>query len=163
MALIQEEGETLRAFNASFNKLALEIKDLQPDVVAEALKSSIRDKKPHQNLTNMLNKCKRHAATNDVVDAATKREKGAKAPDKKRTKQSDKFTKPNEKNKKEKSKKPATGKMRFLGPPAYPNPKAYHPRNKPSSEIMHIKRNDSLLVHPPLMHTHPHERNPRRF
>ncbi|KAJ4961814.1 hypothetical protein NE237_021724 [Protea cynaroides] len=111
----------------------------------------------------MLHRCERHAAANDTVNAATKREKGAKSVDKKRFDQLDKSSKGGEKNKKAKSEKETTGKIGYPGPPAYPDQKAYHPLNKPVSEIMHIKRNDPLMVRPPLMHTQPHERNPRRF
>ncbi|KAJ4966998.1 hypothetical protein NE237_018847 [Protea cynaroides] len=98
----------------------------------------------------MLHRCKRHATTNDGINTATRREKGAKASNKKKSDQSDKSTKPNKKNKKAKFEKPATRKTGYPGPPAYPNPKAYHPLNKPSSEIMHIKMNDPLLVQPHL-------------
>ncbi|KAJ4962975.1 hypothetical protein NE237_022914 [Protea cynaroides] len=113
------EGETLRAFIAHFNKLVMEIKDLQPDVVVEALKSSIMDKKliysitkmPPRNLIDMLHRCERHAAANDVVDMATEREKGAKASNKTRSDQPDKSIKTGVKNKKPKSEKETIGKI----------------------------------------------------
>ncbi|KAJ4963512.1 hypothetical protein NE237_023451 [Protea cynaroides] len=113
------EGETLRAFIAHFNKLVLEIKDLKPDVVVEALKSFIMDKKliysitkmPPRNLIDMLHMCERNAAANDVVDMATEREKGAKASNKTRSDQPDKSIKTGVKNKKPKSEKETIGKI----------------------------------------------------
>ncbi|KAJ4972460.1 hypothetical protein NE237_005634 [Protea cynaroides] len=103
-------------------------------------------KKPPCKITDMLHRCERHAVSNDAVGVATKREKGAKAFDKKRSDQPNKSTKTGEKNKNPKSKKETTGKIVYPGPPTYPNQKAYHLLNKPVSKIMHIKGNDPLMI-----------------
>ncbi|KAJ4950980.1 hypothetical protein NE237_027812 [Protea cynaroides] len=119
-------------------------------------------KKHPRNLTDMLHRYKRYVAANGTVAAKQKRI-ACRTSDKKRSDQLDKSTKAGEKNKKPKFEKETTGKIRYPKPPAYPDQKAYHPLNKPVSEIMHIKRNDPLMVRPPPMYTQPHERNLKIF
>ncbi|KAJ4968830.1 hypothetical protein NE237_015531 [Protea cynaroides] len=103
----------------------------------------------------MLHQCERHAATIDVVEAATKKEKCAStgASNKKRSDQSDKTTKTSKNSKKQRSgnEKQDKGKTRYLDHSTYTSLTACHPLNKLVLEIMHIKRNDVMMVRPPPM------------